>query len=354
MLEDIKIRVQEEDVNVMSSLKDFQRATVEKIESMFRAGKRRVLVADEVGLGKTMIAKGVISKTAKLRYIDENDNLFKVIYVCSNLNIAKQNLSKLNLYEDKIGDISQTRLTMQHLVALEAEMRAVSENRILELVPLTPQTSFKISNSEGSSIERALICAVLERIDELQPYRNELEELMRHGVKESSWPLIGFEERVEKCHAYKASYPDSIINEIIKSDAYQRLKLYLPNRWKVGDFNDRKNADYPYIRDIRPVFAKISVAELSPDLVIMDEFQRFKFLIDPKNENEETKLLAERFLTGREEDANQLVRVLLLSATPYKLLSTQEEIAAAGRDEHFEEFQQVIKFLINDEEKFGK
>lgn len=354
MLEDIKIRVQEEDVNVMSSLKDFQRATVEKIESLFRAGIRRMLVADEVGLGKTMIAKGVISKTAKLRYIDENDNLFKVIYVCSNLNIAKQNLSKLNLYEDEIGDISQTRLTMQHLVALEAEMRAVSENRILELVPLTPQTSFKISNSEGSSFERALICAVLERIDELQPYRVELEELMRHGVIDASWPLADFEKRVEKCHAYKASYPDSIIYEIIKSEAYQRLKEYLPNRRKVGDFVQRKNADYPYIRDIRPVFAKISVAELNPDLVIMDEFQRFKFLIDPKNENEETKLLAERFLTGQEEDANQPVRVLLLSATPYKLLSTQEEIAASGRDEHFEEFQQVIKFLINNDKKFGK
>jgi len=47
---------------VMSSLKDFQRATVKKIDSLFRAGKRRVLVADEVGLGKTMIAKGVIQK----------------------------------------------------------------------------------------------------------------------------------------------------------------------------------------------------------------------------------------------------------------------------------------------------
>ena len=353
MLEDIKIKVQEEDVNVMSSLKDFQRATVEKIESLFRAGKRRVLVADEVGLGKTMIAKGVISKTAKIRYIDEKDNLFKVIYVCSNLNIAKQNLSKLNLYEDQIGDISQTRLTMQHLVALEAEMKAVSENRILELVPLTPQTSFKISNSEGSSFERALMCAVLERIDELQPYRNELVELMRHGVIDASWPLLDFEKRVEKCHTYKSSYPDNIINDIIKSEAYQRLKEYLRIRWKIGNFNDRKNADYPYIRDLRPVFAKISVAELKPDLVIMDEFQRFKFLIDPKNDNEETILLAERFLNGREEDENQPIRVLLLSATPYKLLSTQEEIASSGHDEHFEEFQQVIKFLINNDEKFG-
>jgi len=360
MLEDIKKKVQEGDANVMSSLKDFQRATVEKIDSLFREGKRRVLVADEVGLGKTMIAKGVISKTAQLRYIDEGDDLFKVIYVCSNLNIAKQNLSKLNLYEDRIRDLSQTRLTMQHLVALEAEItaqdirNAKKENRIVELVPLTPHTSFKISNSEGSSSERALMCAVLERIEELQPYTAELKELMRHGVKRENWPLADFEKRVKECHDHKSEYPQNIINEIIKNDAYQRLKEYLPNRCQVGGFYDRLRVDYPYIRDLRPVFAKISVAELNPDLVIMDEFQRFKFLIDPKSENEETRLLAEKFLTSREEDANQPVRVLLLSATPYKLLSTQEEIAASGRDEHFEEFQQVIKFLINDEEEFGK
>ena len=40
----------------MSGLKDFQRATVERIDALFRNGQKRVLVADEVGLGKTLIA----------------------------------------------------------------------------------------------------------------------------------------------------------------------------------------------------------------------------------------------------------------------------------------------------------
>ena len=34
-------------------LKDFQRATVERIDHLFRHGQNRVLVADEVGMGKT-------------------------------------------------------------------------------------------------------------------------------------------------------------------------------------------------------------------------------------------------------------------------------------------------------------
>ena len=48
--------------------KEFQKASAERIESIFRAGKqRRVLLADEVGLGKTIIAKEVIERVARLR-----------------------------------------------------------------------------------------------------------------------------------------------------------------------------------------------------------------------------------------------------------------------------------------------
>ena len=49
--------------DVMSSLKNFQRATVERIDKLFRENRNRVLVADEVGLGKTLIARGCIAKT---------------------------------------------------------------------------------------------------------------------------------------------------------------------------------------------------------------------------------------------------------------------------------------------------
>ena len=42
----------------MNGLKDFQRATVERIDTLFRENHRRVLVADEVGMGKTLIARG--------------------------------------------------------------------------------------------------------------------------------------------------------------------------------------------------------------------------------------------------------------------------------------------------------
>lgn len=66
---------------VMEKLKAFQRATVKRIDRVYRDREhpqKRVLVADEVGLGKTLIAKGVISNMAVLRE-EEGDDLFKVI-----------------------------------------------------------------------------------------------------------------------------------------------------------------------------------------------------------------------------------------------------------------------------------
>lgn len=58
-------RLDEIEKRIMSGLKDFQRATVNRIDELYRAGQMRVLVSDEVGLGKTLIARGTIAKLAK-------------------------------------------------------------------------------------------------------------------------------------------------------------------------------------------------------------------------------------------------------------------------------------------------
>ena len=107
--------------NLVYMAKDFQRATVERVDYLFRHNQNRVLVADEVGMGKTLIARGAIVKTARLR-IEEKDDLFKVIYICSNQNIANQNIRKLNVTgKNAIGSVSDTRLSMQHLKITEQE-----------------------------------------------------------------------------------------------------------------------------------------------------------------------------------------------------------------------------------------
>ena len=51
---------------------------------------RRFLVADEVGLGKTLVARGVIAKT--IDHLWETVDRIDVVYICSNGQIARQNL----------------------------------------------------------------------------------------------------------------------------------------------------------------------------------------------------------------------------------------------------------------------
>src|SRR5690606_7239664 len=101
---------------ILSGLKDFQLATVNRVGDLFQNGYRRVLVADEVGLGKTLVAKGVIAKLSCFYQKNSMKDLFKVVYVCSNQSIAGQNLKKLKVHPGvKVDGLSDTRLSMQHL-----------------------------------------------------------------------------------------------------------------------------------------------------------------------------------------------------------------------------------------------
>ena len=83
-------------------LKDFQRNTVEYLFQRMYLDPNpatRFLVADEVGLGKTLVARGLIAKA--IDWLRKEDvGRIDVVYVCSNSAIAAQNLARLNILED--------------------------------------------------------------------------------------------------------------------------------------------------------------------------------------------------------------------------------------------------------------
>ena len=132
-------------------LKPFQRETVLHVDRLFSRGIRRVLVADEVGLGKTLVARGVVATTAALR-IAEGDDLFKVAYVCSNASIVNQNLAKLSVSENLVDQVKETesRLSMQHFFAYINERKAKQDGNFIQLIPLTPETSFNVTGGTGN------------------------------------------------------------------------------------------------------------------------------------------------------------------------------------------------------------
>lgn len=98
---------------------------------------------------------------------------------------------------------------------------------------------------------------------------------------------------------------------------------------------------------LRTALAKTVLREVRPDIVIFDEFQKFReMLIDPPNVSTDPVAVALR--GGGVGDPG----VLLLSATPYRLYSTrQEETAGAS---HHQEFFELIRFLFGPESKQPK
>jgi len=341
--------IDEIEKRTMNMLKDFQAETVKRVDYLFRNKQNHVLIADEVGMGKTLIGRGVIVKTARQK-IEEKCDLCKVVYICSNQNIANQNIRKLDITGRNIVEsVSDTRLSMQHLKIMEQASDEAVKDGFIQLIPLTPETSFKMTSGGGSVQERALIFAILRRIPDFKAHIKTLEDFMIHGAAKSweSSEKYNYESRVAQCEeATGGIYPKNIIDKICSEEFEEIREIVLEHLKEIRYKRELSYSDYAVMNKLRVMFAKISVSMLEPDLVIMDEFQRFKFLIS--DEDSEIGILAKRFFSGRN------TKVLLMSATPYKLYYTPEEIDESQGYEHFEEFLQVMKFIFNDETKYGE
>jgi len=347
-------QIEQIEKNIMSGLKDFQRATVNRIEKLYRAGQMRVLVSDEVGLGKTLIARGTVAKLAKMQK-EQGDTLVKVVYICSNASIAEQNLNKLRISSElRTESIGSSRLSMQHINIFRQENDKDLLSRYIQLIPLTPDTSFRMTTGAGTVSERALMFAILRRIPDIAVYEKAFEIAMKDWASSAwdAWARAWYEKQVIEVDKQSGGeYLRYMLREVEK-------ELKMPDKnnatlldliiamCKLIEKNGYKRQNNNYvIGKLRVLFARISLDKLEPDLVIMDEFQRFKYLINSDPESE-TGMLANKFFNSVK------VRMLLLSATPYKMYSTLEEIDENQMDEHYSEFFDVMNFLnISQDEK---
>lgn len=321
-------------------VKDFQRATADRILHIYKnLGHRRVLLADEVGLGKTFVAKQVINLVREW-HKQEKDDFFKVVYICSNANIADQNIEKLGV-ENRMS-ISESRLSMQHLYIKLAEKQIAKQHEKGEMpesiIPLTPSTSFRFYSAQGTANERALMCDILCGLTQFKDYKEVISNFLSCNVK--NWQelihtynyIIGLcgEDYLREMHGkLQTILSDTIINQLIE--------------YAQTGCDNRQRADM--INKLRRIFAEISIDMLDPDLVIMDEFQRFNSLLEQGDD--EQSMLANKFF----DDKRSNTKILLLSATPYKPYSTLEELNTNGNDEHYQDFMKVMDFLYATKDK---
>jgi hypothetical protein len=334
--------VSEIDVNaVMAGLKQFQQDTVDHIFERFygpesASASGRFLVADETGLGKSIIARGLIARAIEHLNTVDDVNRIDVVYVCSNADLATQNLKRLNVTGDKhIG--MTTRLTM--LARESARLSAPHEGpgKKVNLVSFTPGTSFSDSGDrEGAAPERAMLTIILDQLaNTTDSHRRVTRIIMQGGVKTKA----NFEDRIKQLRRELNGRPDQTIvtkfEQIISEDGvfadFVSLRDELRGKQKLP--KELKERTRSVIGRLRQALAKAGVETLEPDLVILDEFQRFRHLLDP--EVGPASELAHSLFNYPQS------RVLLLSATPYKPFTNAED----SDDDHYRDFLTTVQFL---------
>lgn len=334
---------------ILSKLKDFQRKTVKyAFNQMYEKENptRRFLIADEVGLGKTLVARGLIAKAIdRFRSQIQNGTLrYDIIYICSNTEIAKQNINRLNV----IGGVERKEFTFtSRITLLPVELKNLKKNRI-NFISFTPGTSFNLRSSEGIYQERALIYHLLKEKWNLS-YRPKYVKFFQCYAKLEYWEKYLIKEFNKKniidtflANKFLEKLEAKIIQENKNSEEniYNRFKKiaeefnYLHQDKKVStDVSRERNR---IVGELRLLLAKSCISSLEPDFIILDEFQRFKNLLD--GQDDMSKLAREMFDF---EDA----RLLLLSATPYKMYTLYQE------DEiHYDDFFRTVQFLLTNKD----
>ena len=136
------------------------------------------------------------------------------------------------------------------------------------------------------------------------------------------WAKCNFEKRVKECEKVSdGSYPKNVIEKIVNYQEYNAIRDMLLNHLKERKYNKQLTySNYYVMNKLRVMFARISVSMLEPDLVIMDEFQRFKFLLS--SDDSELGILAHSFLSGHDTRSGSSMDTLILANITRNLFIT--------------------------------
>ena len=326
---------------------DFQAATAEHVLDAYKKGQKRVLVADEAGLGKTTVASEVVRRVKEELSKDvlEDDGMYCIVYVCCNLQIAKQNIDTLSDVGTKV-DLSQSRLSMQHFVYYRKKSELQELGKDTLVLSLTPATSFQMTYGTGSADERALMYACLSLLPEFESKEqlNKLSALLvGWAPKAWEWISVHYYNEVRKSNMseYRETIVKAMSTQLAKHTSDGETLLQRLVRLCNSKQDKQWHNDIYYLTiDLRKIFADISLEIMKPDLVIMDEFQKFSSLIDTDLANEtEENIIARKFFENKD------TYILLLSATPYKPYTTLEELNDSNNDEQYKDFHRLMDFL---------
>lgn len=329
--------------------KPFQDATVEAVMRAFHgSGARRFLVADEPGLGKTLVARQVLSKLSEKKKLT-------VLYVCANQPIAGQNVEQL------LGDLPEEERAYARASADRPGLLPLTDapsHERLCIYSLTPGTAFsgEKRRHKGRVQERAFACALLEheagfklpwlrstlswgaRNFEplLEDYRCQIPKRIRHVDGSFAGFVARFRTAMRGCMKAQAPFKSHRVLKTIVDANEPGTRLNVTG-W------------------CRNSLAAAALGELEPGLVIFDEFQRFRDLMtDTPVARDSAEASIRNILTAKKTG-----RLLLLSATPYEALRPvanvkkirHAEVAKPEDTASDNDFFRLLEFLLGNRSK---
>lgn len=319
----------------MTTLAEFQRRTVQVALCRLEAdGPRRFLIADEVGLGKTIIARSVAEGLRRGR------RHLNVLYLCPSLEIVGQNRSKF---------VSLTGIAEKEYNPGEDRLALVpgsppDEGNGFRIYTFTPETSlpgWKPGPRTGRKAERALIKRLLDRYERIRKVVTRMDKEHADGGR----------RLLDECAPDLAGYTFVAIEQALR-DVFRCPRGNIEAA--VVSWLDQKHIDIgEFVGRFRSILALAALRskKVRPDLIVLDEFHRYADLIIPRKEDTRDPLKLERahvhtLLVEALLGGDTPPAVLLLSATPYRLrrLSGEEMHPV----EHYRSLVDLAGFLAND------
>ncbi len=305
--------------------KHFQRVTAEAAVKALTTGSRRFLLADEVGLGKTVVAREVIAELARRRRGDEP---FRVYYFGSGRTVTAQNAPRLCI------DAPPCDASRPSLMAMSDIPKA--DVLVFQFTPETAVPRIHGRGRAGVAMERALLRVLVSKVLQYALPRNkDVRKAFRGAASEK-----GFGHALRFCRRrYREGrlLPGHGLSEAFRTSAREVFGVaaneHLPERLGAEIAKDAKI----FVAKLREALTRAALRCLPPDLIVFDEFHKYRDrVLALPGETDEHVFLS--LLSSASRPA-----VLLLSATPFR----QEQAASRGKDVHADssDFHRLVGFL---------
>lgn len=341
---------------------------------------KRFLLADEVGLGKTIVAKGVIRCMMCKLLKKELDELpeekpqektetreeviksmragnryyyFHVLYMCANTNIAKQNEVKLGLRETEEKAVKQSQAEWTNRSSclsrkiFDIDVRYICDGSGKKQVKVKQVPSLDVSfrqvlddygeiygKDDGIYVyldnivnenfaARLIILPITPKISGKIKGKGNKDE------RQYIWNLINAFEKYDEIDYETTDIKDQFekLMEYYQKNVDESIKESESNAFA----NDVDNNAWETVREN---ISDITLKWLKPELIIYDEFQNFREIM--------TEYTASQKLDSQEPYA------LMLSATPFRMYLSDNQ---AEQDEKNADLTKVCEFLTQKQDE---